>query len=144
MCTQSGLAKVALVAVLLVVAALPAAAQGINPGTQAGPNFATLAPFESGAPTLDAEVLDRIELLLSGYEYFPTAEDLTAVTPDPVPYLLRMAYDPDGEWLPTHHHRAVGALAWFPSDDVRRHLESRLSSSDTPELMRPHVSNPPS
>lgn len=99
------------------------------------------APSSAEISALEADILDRIVMLLSGYEYFPTAEDLTAVTADPVPYLLAIAYDTEGRWLPTHHHRAVGALAYFPTAQCRSHLLYLLDSELTPELMRHHVIN---
>jgi HEAT repeat protein len=92
-------------------------------------------------PALDSEVLDRIVLLLSGYEYFPTAADLGEVTADPVPYLLVIVYDTSERWLPTHHHRAIGALGYFPTETVRAHLDYLLGSDETPDLMRHHVMN---
>jgi hypothetical protein len=99
------------------------------------------SPEVVGVEALDAEVLGRIVTLLSGYEYFPTAEDLTAVTPDPVPYLLAMVYDTGGRWLPTHHHRAVAALAYYPTPSVWAQLTYLLEAPGTPELMRHHVIN---
>jgi len=105
------------------------------------------AALSAGAPSmidtrvLDARALDQIVTLLSGYEYFPTAEDLTAVAADPVPYLLTIAYDSEARWLPTHHHRAIDALAYFPTAECHEHLVYLLTSDQTPELMRHHVIN---
>lgn len=91
------------------------------------------------AQPLDAEVLEHITLLLSGYEYFPTAADLQAVTPDPVPYLVELSSRDEG--LPVHRHRAVAALAYFPGESVQQYLDYLLTSPHTPELMRHHVMN---
>lgn len=99
------------------------------------------APAAVSTDALDGAVLDHIVTLLSGYEYFPSADDLTAVTPDPVPYLLTIVYDTEGRWLPTHQHRAVAALAYFPTPTVWEHLTYLLQAPGTPDLMRHHVIN---
>jgi hypothetical protein len=101
----------------------------------------TVVPEMVDVTALDSETLSRVVLLLSGYEYFPSSEDLLAVTDDPVPYLLAIAYDVEGEYLPFHRHRAVAALAYYPSDFTHAHLVYLLESPDTPELTRHHVIN---
>ena len=134
-------------ALLIALGSMPTMAQTVGtPGTPTGPpvhrsQLGDSAPTVTGEVELDPQALDQIVTLLSGYEYFPTSEDLTAVVADPVPYLVHIVYDPDGRWIPIHHHRAVGALAYFPTETTRAHLDYLLSSRATPELMRHHVIN---
>ena len=112
-----------------------------SPGVVTGTDWAAGAPIGWNEHTLEQETLDQIILLLSGYEYFPTAEDLIAVTTNPVPYLLVITYDTDNRWLPTHTHRAIGALAYFPNTTTQAQLTYLLTSSGTPELARHHAMN---
>ena len=91
--------------------------------------------------SLDPTVSEQVLFLLSGYEYFPTAGDLLALASTPEVYLLSLAYDPGTSTLAIHRHRAVGALAYFPSELTRSHLLYMLHSPATPEMTRHHVLN---
>ena len=96
---------------------------------------------DGSAVTLDPSVSERVVYLLSGYEYFPTADDLLAVTTTPEQYLLSLAYDAESDTLSIHRHRAIGALTYFPSELTRSHLLYMLHSPATPEMTRHHVIN---
>ena len=86
-----------------------------------GPDDGALIPA-AGSPAVDAPAdrpvatpEQRIRVLLSGYEYFPTRADLLAVTPD-APTVLIAIYE-DEEALPTMRSRAIDALGYF-NDDI--------------------------
>jgi len=99
-------------------------------------------PFRAPAadPGVDVDqIRERVRLLLSGYEYFPTADDLREVVADPTLYLLELVYGDDT--MVVHRHRAIAALGLFPSDESRAHLDYLLASPATPELTRHHVMN---
>lgn len=132
---------------LMALLAGSVSAQEVAPTPQLDANLVELGASApslvqgDGVTALDAEAMSRITTLLSGYEYFPSADDLTGQAADPVPYLLAVVYDARTETLPIHRHRAIGALAYFPTDQTRSHLDHLLSSPATPELTRHHVIN---
>ncbi|MBN1944745.1 MAG: HEAT repeat domain-containing protein [Bradymonadales bacterium] len=98
-----------------------------------------VAPPVASIDDLDPNVLDRITTLLSGYHYFPTADDLLQVTDDPARYLLAIVYNSPDLWPPSQQHRAMDALAYFPSELTHAHMTYLLQSGQTPELLRHHV-----
>ena len=128
----------------LVGLSMPVAAQVVP-----NPSMGDIEALRENAPvisatgsepvSMDPAVMDRILLLLSGYEYFPTADDLLAETPTPEVYLLSLAYGSGDETLSIHRHRAIGAVAYFPSDLTRAHLQYMLDSPATPDMTRHHV-----
>jgi hypothetical protein len=87
---------------------------------------------------INTAILQQFVLIFSGYEYFPTAEDIGRLTPEPVGYLLTIIYSNAPEILPVHQHRAITALGYFPTDVSRNHLLYLLESAETPNLMRHH------
>ena len=135
-----------LMVIVALVGLIPTATAQVVPNTPAG----DLQTLHDGAPllsddgdeaSLDPTVSERVQYLLSGYEYFPTADDLLAVTSTPDVYLLSLAYGTGTHTLSIHRHRAIGALAYFPSELTRNHLLYMLHSPATPEMTRHHVIN---
>lgn len=90
-----------------------------------------------GAPTSEvaetdtiknrAMVRQRLEFLLSGYEYFPSRKDLDHLAPPSaiVTLLKEMAHEAD--LRPTMRLRAVDALSLYEGDEVRDFLTAVLA-----------------
>lgn len=83
----------------------------------------------------DAKVRERVEFLLSGYEYFPTREDLdgVAVAGQMAPILRALSVDTTSS--PMLCNRAVNALAYYQDDETIAHLRA-LALTDTSKLDR--------
>lgn len=83
----------------------------------------------------DAKVRERVEFLLSGYEYFPTRADLdgVALAEQMAPILRAMSVDT--KLSPTLNNRAVNALAYYQDDETIAHLRT-LALTDTSKLDR--------
>lgn len=72
----------------------------------------------------DAQVRERVEFLLSGYEYFPTRADLdgVAVAERMAPLLRDLSVDVSKS--PVLNNRAVNALAYYQDADTIAHLRT--------------------
>ncbi len=127
-----------LVSLVLICLSVPATAQQLN-GQSGAEDLMLGAPWttDDGQASLDGEKLDTFRTLLSGYEYYPSRDDLLRVDANPVPYLLALTYSEDE--LTIHRHRALGGLAYFPNESIRSHLLYLLSSDATHEMTRHHV-----
>ncbi|MBH24158.1 MAG: hypothetical protein CMH57_06840 [Myxococcales bacterium] len=89
---------------------------------------------------INQEQHDKILLLLSGYEYFPTYDELVAVTPDAHVALFRIALD--DSMKPSHRVRAIDALGLFPEDDaLAGFLEEALTRTDLKPTFTRHYIN---
>lgn len=99
---------------------LPASAQELG--------FPSVADVTSR--TLDATVLQaqrqKIELLLSGYEFFPVREDLEKVSPDA--HLILIQITRDTSLRPSIRLRAIDALGLFKdTPEVATYFEKLLA-----------------
>ena len=83
----------------------------------------------------DAQVRERVELLLSGYEYFPTREDLDGVAVAERMAPLLRALSQDTTLSPMLCNRAVNALAYYQDEDTIAHLRA-LAMTDTSKVER--------
>ncbi len=86
-------------------------------------------PVMDHAALLRAKVtqaqIDKVKLLLSGYEFFPTREDLERATPMAAQVLMHIAEDEEA--LPSMRLRAVDALGFFQKEDkVALYFEAAL------------------
>lgn len=109
---------------------LPIAAQ-VAPVTPTVPN----TPVTVDA--IEQDVLDHAILLLSGYHGIPTAEELAQAFDDPRAVMLHIAQSDDVS--PIHRDRAIGALAYWPSPEVRTLYTQLLAEPNTPEMVRHRV-----
>lgn len=99
------------------------------------------------APMFDAQAvarlvttaeLDKIRLLLSGYEYFPTRADLEAVSPNAQQVLIHIAQDKDA--LPTLRLRAIDALGLFAQGEhAALYFEGTLHQQRGEEIYLRHA-----
>ena len=81
-------------------------------------------------PAVDA----RVDALLSGYEYVPTAKDWAGVGEGVQAVLLARAVDATAPL--TRRARAVSALVHFPTEAVRKRLEAWLADAKAPPIIR--------
>lgn len=112
---------------LLLALGVPALA-----AAQDAPAPKTDVPIESPAPK---EVPDpqqsldqRLEFLLSGYEYFPTRADLDAVAPADLIVATLVAFARDPNRRPTLRLRAVDALGHYDHPDATAYLEELVET----------------
>lgn len=105
------------------------------------------APVVVDGPKIDANdtppavvpgeqtVRERVEFLLSGYEYFPTRSDLddVAIAAQMTPVL--QAISVDGAMAPTMKSRAVDALGYYEDEATVVHLR-KLALTETVGLPR--------
>lgn len=92
-------------------------------------------PEVEATPAVDQ--LEAARVLLSGYHGIPEAERFEAALTDPSATLLEIATDADES--PIHRDRALGALAYWPSDDVQALYVDLIDGEDTPEMVRHRV-----
>ncbi|MEL6181996.1 MAG: hypothetical protein AAFS10_23755 [Myxococcota bacterium] len=127
------------------IAALAALLAGLMSATALAQD--TTAPVV-GAPdvrvAVPADVTDaehnKIMLLLSGHDYFPTHSDLLAATPKARAILFAIATDANA--LPSHRIRAIDALGLFPEDDsLAQFLEQALNQTDLRPTFARHYIN---
>ena len=69
-------------------------------------------------------VEERVIVLLSGYEFFPSKEDLTELDADVHQILLRIALDPKNSLA--RRHKAIDALGYFKGDQVFEALNTGI------------------
>ncbi len=112
-------------AAVLGVLSLLAVPTVLSAQVQPGPVDGATAPAVD-APAVDSPGVDpqiapppatsdqRIRVLLSGYEFFPTRDDLLAVSPVASAILIAIYEDEDA--LPTMRSRAIDALGYFNDD----------------------------
>lgn len=83
---------------------------------------ATTAPKPLEKPKTTAELRDRITFLLSGYEFFPTRDDLDrlASADEVTEVLIDLVQDDDASVM--HRLRAVDALGYYDSPRVAAFL----------------------
>lgn len=98
------------------------------------PDPGTQAPPTPQAPQANTEA--RIRLLLSGYDSFPTADELRAVSPAAPAFLMQIAQDKTA--LPTLRNRAIDALGYFDEPEVKAFLTVILTEPDTAPEMGVH------
>lgn len=124
-----------LIGTALLALHLPIAAQ-VAPAT---PEIEATAPVTVPAVEVDVAVddVERALLLLSGYHGIPTAEEFEAALTDPKATMFAILQDPDVSSI--HRDRAIGALQYWPGEDVRAFYESMLASPETPEMVRHRV-----
>lgn len=95
-------------------------------------------PGVETAPETDApSERDRALLLLSGYHGIPTAAEFEAAFDDPAAVLFELATDPEVSAI--HRDRAIGALAYWPSDALEAFYVDLLLDDATPEMERHRV-----
>jgi len=95
------------------------------------------APSKKEA-ALEAEVVDKVKLLLSGYEYFPTRADLTRATPRAYEALEAIAED--GAALPSMRTRALDALGLYDEKaEVALILERILAEEKLEDVYLRHA-----
>lgn len=80
-------------------------------------------------------VRERVEFLLSGYEYFPSREELDKVARSEQMTLILQAISVDAAAAPTMRSRAVDALGYYEDETTIMHLRG-LSLSETAGLPR--------
>jgi hypothetical protein len=117
------------------VLALPLPAAQLD-ATNPGP---AVVDVEVETPTVGVETsdLDAAILLLSGYHGIPDAEAFETALSDPTETLFALATD--DSLSPIHRDRALGALAYWPSEQVQALYISLIEGADTPEMVRHRV-----
>ena len=80
---------------------------------------------------------DRAITLLSGYHGIPDAETFESALANPTETLLQIANDESQS--PIHRDRALGALSYWPSDEVQDLYVGLIEADDTPEMVRHRV-----
>ncbi len=115
---------------------LPSAAIAQEAGDLSGPGVGIIgqpAPVtkKPEAELPDQKPIDRIRFLLSGYEYFPTRDDLDKVgSAEEISTLLRqLASEPTNR--PTLRLRAVDALGYYEDETTRAYLETLIEAPKT-------------
>lgn len=112
---------------MLLTAALaaPSFAQESPDANRANPGATSPAPTDAKAAF--AEAREKVTLLLSGYEYFPSREDLDRVAPADVmvDVLRSLADEADGR--PAIRLRAIDALGFYSEPGAVRYLEQRVA-----------------
>jgi hypothetical protein len=116
-------------ALALLLAALPAAAQVHDPGV--APDPGTQPP--DAPPREDAE---RLVVMLSHYHEMPTRAALEAAFGDPVPLLRALRDNPDA--LLWHRDRALFALAAWGDEELRTWVRRVLDQPPADHPMLPH------
>lgn len=123
--------KTLLVVLCMTALASPAMAQQSstvqNSGNQkvaAGKDRGTDKPVEDSVPESAemASAREKVQFLLSGYEFFPKREDLDAVAPAPVMTSILKGFVADAELAPHTRFRAVDALGLYEQEDVGKFL----------------------
>lgn len=115
---------------------LPAAQlDATNPGVPVVDTAPEETPEVEVTPAVDQ--LEAARLLLSGYHGIPEVERFEAALTDPSATLLEIATDDDES--PIHRDRALGALAYWPTADVRSLYVDLIEADDTPEMVRHRV-----
>ncbi len=113
---------------------LPFAAQ-LGPTT---PNTVNVdPPAHVNTVVATDEDRDRAILMLSGYHGVPTAAELEAAFEDPQGIMLAIAQDDSVSAI--HRDRAIGVLAYWPSESVQQFYTQLLESPETPEMVQHRV-----
>jgi len=129
--------KSARVLILMFGIALPGVALGQEAGDLGDPSIGVveqprpLAKEVADANETDSEQAprERLKFLLSGYEYFPTRDDLSELgTPEQVSTLLRELAS-KSEHRPSQRLRAVDALGYYRDEATRNYLETLIAAS---------------
>lgn len=97
---------------------------------------------EQGADVqrLEGEDVDKVLLLLSGYDYFPTRADLERVSPRAVEILIAFAQDEAA--LPSLRTRALDALGFFSDDFTSAvYFETVLAAGALEDVFAQHAIN---
>ena len=119
---------------LFFALSLPALAHAQDPQPlEVDSQAAALAPKVLDISKLElsdeaAAAKQKVKVLLSGYEYFPTRDDLIAVSPDAALILAAIAVDDDE--LPATRNRALDALGYFEGDYTKAFFETLLDEPD--------------
>lgn len=123
--------------ITLALAVLACATFALPLAAQDAPAADEPAPPADSAPSA-ADLEQRVRVLLSGYDYFPTREDLDAVAPA-VPAILVAIYN-DPESRPTTKGRCIDALGYYGDDETaRQFLEYIIANADSDEIPSGHV-----
>ena len=125
---------IAITGLLIALMAAPIAAQeSFSP-------VDTKTPVDALTVTATDAQREQILFLLSGYEYFPSADELTKVTPNAHAVLFQLATDESA--LPSHRLRAIDALGLLPRNGaLARIFEEKLSDTTTSPLLTRHYIN---
>lgn len=117
------------------VLALPLPAAQLDATNPSAP----VVDVEHEAPQVEVETseVETAILLLSGYHGIPTVEEFEAALSNPSETLFALATDESIS--PIHRDRALGALSYWPSDDVQTLYVSLIEGSETPEMVRHRV-----
>ena len=95
--------------------------------------------FTAGLEITDAE-RQKIQFLLSGYEYFPSAGELKRVSPHAHAILFEIASDRDA--LPSLRLRAIDALGLLPkSEALASFFEDKLKTGELSTVYANHYIN---
>lgn len=123
--------RILLVAAFMAIGASQAMAQqsGASAKDSAATSQATKdrganQPVEDGVPESaeTAQVRERVQFLLSGYEYFPTRKDLDEVASAPILTTVLKSMVSDSKLAPPTRFRAVDALGLYNEPDVAKFL----------------------
>lgn len=100
--------------------------------------MATVASAQAeDSPAATAAQTDKILLMLSGYEYFPTRADLEAVTPSAPDVLIAISKNTDLK--PSLRVRAIDALGLFDGEArAATHFEAVLAAGNLDEVYLRH------
>jgi|SRR5690554_1321121 len=119
--------------VMLCVTAVAASAMAQQSGTvqnsgaapknqtaQADKDRGATKPVEDSVPESAemAKAREKVQFLLSGFEFFPKREDLDAVAPAPMMTSILKGFVANPETAPTTRFRAVDALGLYSQEDV--------------------------
>ncbi len=126
--------KILLVVLCMTAVASQASAQQSGTVKTSGPavgNQKTKADKDRGTKPVEdtvpesaemAKAREKLQFLLSGYEFFPKREDLDAVAPAPVMTSILKSFVADTELAPPTRFRAVDALGLYEQEDVGKFL----------------------
>lgn len=103
-----------------------AQASGEVPSPQTPPQ---MSPVDGPETPEQPSIEERLTFLLSGYEYFPTREDLDAVAAAEVVSAQLRAFVTNTDLRPTHRIRSVDALGYY-DDDATIELLMDLARSE--------------
>ncbi len=111
--------------ILVAVVGLAASIAVAQDARKPAPKVAEVAKVQR---PITPEAVDKVKLLLSGYDYFPTREDLERATPRAYEVLFQIASDEAA--LPSARTRALDALGLFDAKaEVAVFLETSLAEA---------------
>lgn len=99
-----------------------------------GLSFASVATAQEGGDGQQSTVASRVEALLGGIEYVPTADDWKKIGPEAADELRKIANDPSE--APSVRSRAISSLSHFPSAVNKDFLGKMLADKAQSSLLR--------